>query len=126
MPALTDLDVLIVDDHAGMRVMLRAVLERAGAVQAREAANATQALALITERAPNLILLDQRMPEMNGLELIARLRADARCAASRIIVITGHIDANFREAAKSAGADMVLGKPVSPRDLLAAIEAVFA
>ena len=120
------LDVLIVDDHAGMRAMLRAVLERASVAHVREAPDAAQALALAAERAPQLMLVDQRMPEMNGLELIARLRADARCAASRIIVITGHIDANFREAAKSAGADMVLGKPVSPRDLLAAIEAVFA
>ncbi|MBC7770836.1 MAG: response regulator, partial [Phycisphaerales bacterium] len=61
---LSDLDVLIVDDHEAMRVMLTRVLVRAGVSAVRTAAGGMQALALMAERAPSLVLADQRMPGM--------------------------------------------------------------
>ncbi len=121
-----DLDVLIVDDHEAMRAMLRTVFARAGAVRVRDAASGAEALALIAESAPNLILADRRMPEMDGLALIARVRATLGPDACRIIMISGQGDAAARDAAHAAGADALLVKPVSPRDLLRAIEALYA
>ena len=122
---LSDLDVLIVDDHEAMRAMLRAVFTRAGAAHVRDAASGAEALALIAERAPSLILADRRMPEMDGLTLISRVRATLGPDTCRIIMISGQGDTEAREAAHAAGADALLVKPVSPRDLLAAIEALY-
>ena len=71
---LSELDVLIVDDHEPMRALLRKILERAGVSAVRDASSGAAALALIGERAPTLILCDRRMPEMDGLVFIARAR----------------------------------------------------
>jgi len=120
-----DLDVLIVDDHGAMRTLLRTVLERAGVQQIREAVSAEEAWLAIEDAPPSLILTDRRLPKADGLALIARVRADRRCAHTRILLITGHADSALRDAAREAGADGVLGKPVSPRDLLAAIRDLY-
>lgn len=126
MTAGAPLDVLIVDDHEGMRALLRTVLERAGAARVRDAGGAAEALALIAAAAPSLILVDRRMPEMDGLAFIARVRATEAFAGVRIIMLTGDADLVARQAALTAGADAVLAKPVSPRTLLAEIEKLFA
>ena len=122
---LSDLDVLIVDDHEAMRAMLRVVFTRAGAARVRDAASGAEALALIAESAPSLILTDRRMPEMDGLTFITHVRATLEPDICRIIIISGQADAEAREAAHAADADALLVKPVSPRDLLAAIEALY-
>jgi CheY-like chemotaxis protein len=111
---LSRLEALIVDDHEPMRAMLRKVLERAGFVRLREAASGGDALALLQERPAQLILADRTMP--GGGEFIAHARA--ACPSAHLITITG--DARAEQGA----ADALLVKPVSPRDLLAAIERV--
>ncbi len=119
------LDVLIVDDHEPMRAMLRKVLERAGVEAIRDAASGKAALDLLQERNAQLILVDQTMPEMDGLALVERVRADPSCTGVRIVMLTGRADAAHAEAAHKAGVDAVLVKPVAPSELLAAIERVF-
>lgn len=119
-------NVLIVDDHESMRVLLRTILERAGVAGVRDAASGADALALIAEAPPSLILVDQRMPGVDGLSFISQVRTDDACVATRIIMISGGADSAAREAALAAGADAVLAKPVSPRALLAEIERLFA
>jgi len=123
---MTELDVLIVDDHEAMRVLLRAALLRAGISRVRDASSGEDALALITEGAPNLILCDWRMPEMDGLTFVRRARDTLGAEACRIIMITGQGGDVARAQALAAGADALLAKPVSPRDLLAAIGALYA
>jgi len=118
MAAPGDLDVLIVDDHAPMRELLRKVLERAGIARVREAANGADALAALEDRPAGLVLVDQNMPAMGGGELIAEARS--RWTGTRIILITGDARSD------AGGADALLVKPVSPRELLAAIERVMA
>lgn len=115
---LTDLSVLVVDDHPAMRELLRKVLTRAGLVSLREAASGAEALAALEEAPAHLILADQNMPAMSGADFIARVRADPRWRGARILLITGDARANVD------GADAVLVKPVSPRGLLASIERV--
>lgn len=115
---LTDLSVLVVDDHPAMRELLRKVLTRAGFAGVREAASGAEALAAMEDAPANLILVDQNMPAMSGADFIARVRADSRWRGARVLLITGDARANID------GADAVLVKPVSPRDLLAAIERV--
>jgi len=126
MTTLADLDVLIVDDHEAMRSLLSRVLTHAGVAQVRVAADGADALALLTARPAALILADQNMPVMDGLEFIAAVRANAAFGAPRIIMVSGQAGETHADAARAAGADAVLVKPVSLRDLLTRIEALFA
>lgn len=124
MTDVAALDVLIVDDHDAMRVLLRKVLERAGVSAVRDAPGGAAGLTLLAERPANLILVDQNMPQMDGAAFVTRVRADA--SAAKIIMITGHGEASYAEAALAAGADAVLVKPISPSVLLSTIERVLA
>jgi len=124
MAAIAELDILIVDDHEGMRTLLRTVLTRAGATLVRQAGSGAEALALLAERPAALILADQMMPEMDGIAFTGHARANGSDA--RIIMITGRVEPRFAEAATAAGVNAVLLKPVSPRALIEAIERAFA
>lgn len=123
---LSELDVLIVDDHEAMRVMLARVLVRAGVTQVRMASSGMEALALLAERPASLVLADQRMPGMDGLSFVTAVRGEERLRGALVIMISGATDVAHFDAAREAGADAVLVKPVSPRALLDAIEGVFA
>jgi two-component system chemotaxis response regulator CheY len=107
-----------------MRALLSTVLARAGANQVRQAANGAEALALLSERPAALILADHMMPEMDGIALTKRVRAND--SEARIIMITGRAEPCYAEAATAAGANAVLVKPVSPRALIEAIERAVA
>jgi two-component system chemotaxis response regulator CheY len=126
MTTLAELDVLIVDDHEPMRTLLARVLAKAGLTKIRTAPDAGDALAQLADRAASLILVDWNLPGMSGVELISAVRASAAFSHARIIMISGHTSDEHANEARAAGADAVLVKPVSPRDLLAAIEALFA
>jgi len=124
MATIETLSILIADDHEAMRTLLRKVLERAGVSDVRDVGSGAEALAALEERRADLLLADMTMPELDGVALTERVRAGN--LATRVIMITGRGEARALEGARAAGADAVLVKPVSPRDLLAAIEQVFA
>jgi CheY-like chemotaxis protein len=126
MTTLADLDVLIVDDHEAMRTLLARVLTRAGVTRVRVAADGFEALALLTAQPANLILADQAMPGMDGISFVVAVRGNALFGAPRIIMVSGNTNAEHEAAARAAGADTILVKPVSASDLLAAINALFA
>ena len=117
------LSVLIVDDYEPLRAMMRTVFARAGA-EVREAANGAEALRAFEAAPADLVLMDQSMPGMSGLALLAGLRA--RSATVRLIMLTGHSAPSLAEDARRAGADAVLVKPVAPRALMEAVNAVMA
>jgi len=121
---LSELDVLIVDDHEAMRVMLTRVLVRAGVQRVRTAQSGLEALGLMAERPATLVLADQRMPGMDGLSFVAAVRGEPAFSGARVIMISGASDDAHFEAARAGGVDSVLVKPVSPRALLEAIEKV--
>ena len=124
MNAIAALDILIVDDHEGMRTLLTTILARFGAARIRQAASGAAALAMLEAEPAALILTDHMMPEMDGIALTERVRA--RDSKARIIMITGRAEPRYAEAAAAAGANAVLVKPVSPRSLIEAIERVFS
>lgn len=121
-----DLDVLIVDDHEAMRVLLARVLSKLGVRQIRQAEGGAAALAALSQRPASLILADRNMPVMDGLSFVQQVRANQAFGTPRIIMISGNVSSEHADAARAAGADITLTKPVTGRDLVAAIEALFA
>ena len=117
------LSVLIVDDHAQFRTLMRAVFERAGA-EVREAMNGEAAIAAFEGAPADVVLMDQSMPGISGVALAAALRA--RSSAVRLILASGHKSHALASEAREAGADAVLVKPISPRALMETVNALMA
>jgi CheY-like chemotaxis protein len=104
--------ILIVDDKATSRELLRTVLERQGFTVA-EAADGEEALRQARAEIPDLILLDLQMPVRNGYEVLIELRQDPRFASLPIIALTASAMQGDRERALAAGFTAYLPKPVS-------------
>jgi CheY-like chemotaxis protein len=112
--------VLIVDDEADSREALGALLEHEG-YRVVTAADGQQALCYLQERgAPCLILLDLKMPVMDGWTLLRRLQTEERFARIPVVVISGGLDR--RTMARLRGAVGFFAKPVRIEALLAEME----
>lgn len=110
--------VIIADDHADTRIILRHYLEAYG-LRVIEAADGVEALAEMRAAGTDALILDLQMPEMDGLHVLERLKADWRLARIPVIVLTG--DSTAIEEARRAGADECLTKPAHPRALYEAV-----
>lgn len=120
---MLDKYVLIVDDEEPVRQMMSFWLRRYG-FAAAEAANAEAARLSISQRRPDLILLDWVLPGLSGLELARVLRHARLTASIPIIMVTGRVDESDKVAALDCGIDDYVSKPFAPRELLARIAAV--
>jgi len=117
------ISVLIVDDHPVVRQGLRVLLEvQDGITVAGEAADGPAALAQAAEHAPDVILLDLKLPGLDGLAVLAELTAQQ--SPSRVLVLTSVTEPSSAVAAVRAGAAGVLYKDVDPDALVRAIRAV--
>ena len=108
--------VLIVDDERRNRDLLEVMLSAEG-YDIATAEGGTEALRMVAERRPDLVLLDVMMPGMNGYEVAAALKLDPVTAQVPIILVTALDDRNSRIHGLSAGAEEVLTKPVSRHEL---------
>jgi two-component system phosphate regulon response regulator PhoB len=115
--------VLVVDDEAAIRDMIRFALEKAGMV-VQSAGSAHEALLSISEKRPDIILLDWMMPGVSGIELIRRLRKDSYSKDIPIIMLTARVTEDDTVTGLEAGSDDYIIKPFSPRELIARILAV--
>jgi CheY-like chemotaxis protein len=115
------MQVLFVEDDAMNRRVVRDMLRVVGATMT-EAPDAETGLDLIENAAFNVVLMDLRMPGMDGLEAIRHLRArgDSK-AALPVIVVTADTAEDLRERCLAVGADDVLRKPIAMGSLLNAI-----
>lgn len=120
------MNVLFVEDDAMNRRVVRDMLSVAGADMA-EAESAERGLNMIAEGAYTLILMDLRMPGMDGMTAIRHLRSrgDAK-AALPVIVVTADTGPDIRGDCLASGADDVLQKPVAMEDLFAAMGRIIA
>jgi DNA-binding NarL/FixJ family response regulator len=117
------ISVLIVDDHPVVRRGLRALLEvQDGIDVAGEAGDGATALALDAEHAPDVILLDLKLPGMDGIAVLGELRA--RDSAARVLVLTSATEPASASLAVRSGAAGVLYKDVDPDALVRAIRSV--
>ncbi|MDP9271216.1 MAG: response regulator [Chloroflexota bacterium] len=112
--------ILVVEDNAKNMRLLRDVL-RATGYRTLEASTAGQALMLATEHDPALVLMDIRLPDMDGLEALRRLRMDERTASILVLAITAQAMKGDRERFKEAGFDGYLSKPLDIDELLATV-----
>ena len=114
--------VLVVDDDRSIRTLFATVLRRAG-MAAVEAANGRDALAMVASQPISAVLLDSQMPEMDGVEVLRRLRERPSSRTLPVIFVTGEGDIDQRVHALEAGADDYLTKPVHISELVARVRA---
>lgn len=121
---LQGLKVLVVDDEPDARSLIRRLLEDCGAEVAM-ASSAAEAIALLTEFEPAVIVSDIGMPREDGYTLIRRVRAlEGRSAAIPAIALTAYARVEDRVKAIHAGFQLHLSKPVEPVELIAMVESL--
>jgi DNA-binding NarL/FixJ family response regulator len=122
-PAPEPVSVLVVDDQELVRMGFRLILERAGIEVLGEAGNGLDAVRMVHELRPTLVLMDIRMPRLDGIEATRRIVAGPR-PVPRILALTTFDLDEYVYAAVRAGASGFLLKDVSPDDLVHAVRVV--
>ena len=117
--------VVLADDQALVRAGFRALLDSADGIEvAGEAADGEAAVAVARETRPDVVLMDIRMPVLDGLEATRRLVADGDLAGVRVLILTTfEVDEYVFEALR-AGASGFVVKDIEPADLLQAVRVV--
>lgn len=115
--------VLVVEDEPPLQQLLAYNLE-AGGYEVVQAYDGEQALTIVEERVPDLVILDWMLPQVSGIEICRRLRRRPDTAKVPIIFLTARTDEPDRLRGLETGADDFITKPFSPAELLARIRAV--
>jgi DNA-binding NarL/FixJ family response regulator len=116
--------VLLVDDSSYLRSCVRQVLERAGLVVVGEAADGEQALVKAAEQRPDVVLMDLRMPKMDGIRATQALHAQQ--PETPVLLWSGESEIGMGGAVADAGADAGLCKGVRADDLVATLRRICA
>ena len=109
--------VLIVEDEQDIATLIQHTLEKLGGVETSIVASGDIALRSVTERAPDLILLDLNLPVLSGLEVCRILRGRPNTAHIPIIMLTARSSEGDRVSGLDLGADDYITKPFSLREL---------
>jgi len=117
--------VLVVDDFATMRKIIRNVLKQIGFEDIAEAEDGAAALQILKRENVGLVVTDWNMPNMSGLDLLRNMRQNPRCAAVPVLMVTAEgLKENVLEAVK-AGVSNYVVKPFTAEVLQEKIEAIF-
>ncbi|RKH15563.1 response regulator [Corallococcus sp. CA047B] len=112
--------ILVVEDDAEIRAFIADIL--APSYRVLEAANGEEGVRRAMEDRPDLVVSDVMMPVLSGLNLLVQLRAHAQTVDLPVILLTARQEVSAKVEALGAGANDYLGKPFSPRELLARVE----
>jgi two-component system phosphate regulon response regulator PhoB len=115
--------ILVVEDEPAIQELIAYNLKQAGH-QPLRADNAEQAMNLVQNALPDLVLLDWMLPGQSGIDFARRLRTDKRTRTVPIIMLTARSDEQDKLTGLDTGADDYITKPFSPRELNARIKAV--
>lgn len=107
----SNLSVLVVEDDDDSRYLMRLELEQLGYLVI-EAEDGVEGVEIALRDHPDIILMDLTLPEMDGLEATARIRADEEMREVPIIAVTAHQESDWREEAKASGFDAYVTKPI--------------
>jgi two-component system, cell cycle response regulator DivK len=113
--------ILVVEDNERNRKLVRDVLTFKG-YQIIEAETGEEGVRLAQERRPRLILMDIRLPGVDGIEALGRLRGDATTRDIPIMAMTASVMAEDRQRITGAGFDAYQGKPIKVKEFLVAVE----
>jgi CheY-like chemotaxis protein len=115
--------IVVVDDEPHIRHVIRRKLQRAG-YRVHTACDGTEALQLVTEVSPALVITDLIMPNMDGFELSAACREDPQTREIPIILVTGSVitTAQIQPRLESLKNISCISKPFSPRELLRKVQ----
>ena len=117
------MQILVVDDSKAMRMIVRRTLRMAGfRSDVVEASNAAEALTAVHGGGIDLVLCDWNMPEMNGIELLGKLRSEGQQV--KLGFVTSESSSDARVAAKEAGALFLIAKPFTPEVFREALEPI--
>ena len=115
--------ILIVEDEAALQKLLAYNLEAAG-FEVAQAFDGEEALTLLAERTPDLVVVDWMIPQLSGLELLRRIRRRPEQAHVPVVMLTARTEEPDRLRGLELGADDYVTKPFSPAELIARIRAV--
>jgi DNA-binding response OmpR family regulator len=116
--------LLIVDDEEGVRSLVRMTLE-SDTYEILEARRGDDALRIVRERHPDLVLLDVMLPDTSGVEVCRSLKSDPETSSVAIVMLTAKAQTTDLERAEDAGADGYFTKPFSPVALLQRVDKIF-
>ena len=117
--------ILVVDDSAvARRIAVKCLSSIGVGEKIREARNGQEALDMIREEAPDLILADLNMPVLDGVSMVRKIKANPRLGGIPVIVISSILDDARRRELRERGVDHLVEKPVSPPLLAAAVEEI--
>jgi two-component system response regulator (stage 0 sporulation protein F) len=111
--------ILIVDDQYGIRILLNEVFQKEG-YKTFQAANGVQALDIVQKHSPDLVLLDMKIPGMDGIEILKRIKAINQDI--RVIIMTAYGELDMIQETKELGAIMHFAKPFDIDELRAAVK----
>jgi diguanylate cyclase (GGDEF)-like protein len=115
--------ILVVDDDTDILDILRIILTEEN-FEVIQASNGQQALELVKEKSPNLIILDYKMPKVSGIEVCKQLRKDILLQHLPIIMLTGKGETKDKVEGLSVGVDDYIVKPFEPQELIARVKMI--
>jgi CheY-like chemotaxis protein len=122
---VTQVKILIVEDNVHFRTLIYSILQALGISDLEEARDGSEALEILDELTPDLVILDWKMEGMDGVECVRQIRTlNGVNRFVPIIMVTGYTETSLKKEARDAGVNDFLGKPISPQSLLGRIVSV--
>ncbi|HEY9891238.1 MAG TPA: response regulator transcription factor [Candidatus Sericytochromatia bacterium] len=114
--------LLLVDDEPGVRLSVKEYLQEVGGFTVQVASNANEALQMLEQKTPDLVISDVMMPQLDGFQFLKKLRDDPRFKSLPVIFLTARGMTSDRILGYQAGVDAYLSKPFEPDELVALVE----
>ncbi len=115
--------ILIVDDQYGIRILLNEVFQKEG-YETFQAANGVQALSILENEKPDLVLLDMKIPGMDGIEILKRMKE--KDDTTRVMIMTAYGELDMIEEAKNLGALTHFAKPFDIDEIRQSVREILA
>lgn len=114
--------ILVIEDDESFREFIRDALEAFKGYELREAADGTQGSLMTGTWVPDIIILDIRMPNMNGLEFMRFLRENPVSSDTKVIIASAHLSPELKTELEGLDADIILEKPVRLAKIIASVQ----